>query len=76
MPWFQSIRTDLDCHGTGNDPKVHKEESMLVAHKILCLVFLLQSFAEDVSRQMERERELQKRYADLQRRKEGLVAYE
>jgi len=32
----------------------------------------LQSLTEDVGRQMERERELQKRFADLQQQKDDL----
>jgi len=33
---------------------------------------MLQSLTEDVTRQMERERELQKRFADLQQQKDDL----
>ena len=33
---------------------------------------LLQSLTEDVARQMERERELQKRFADLQQQKDDV----
>jgi len=33
-------------------------------------VTLLQSLTEDVARQMDRERELQKRFADLQQQKD------
>jgi len=46
------------------------KEAAESADKVIAQCCVLQSLTEDVARQMERERELQKRFADLQQQKD------